>query len=89
MNITITPTAEALIRQLIELGHDNPETIIEQALQDFYRQQLIDTSIGFPDLTESEIIQDNEHRWQTFQQNPNGIAQTQVETWFADRRKSS
>ena len=89
MNIDITPTAETLLQQLIELGHDNPETIIEQALQYFYSQQLIDTTIGFSDLTETEIIQDNETRWQAFQQNPNGIPHTQVEAWFADRSQSS
>lgn len=89
MKIPITPTAEALIQQLIELGHDNPEIIIEQALQYFYTQQLIDTTINFPDLSEAEIIQDNEKRWQDFQQNPNGIPHAQVEAWFANRNKLS
>lgn len=89
MNISITPAAETLIQQLIELGYDNPEIIIEQALQYFYSQQLIDTTVGFPDLTEAEIIQDNEKRWQAFQHNPNGILHTQVEAWFVDRSKPS
>jgi hypothetical protein len=57
----------------MELGHDNPEIIIEQALQYFYTQQLIDTMIEFPYVSEAEIIQDNEKRWQEFQQNPDGI----------------
>ena len=38
MNIFITPAAETLIQQLIQLGYDNPETIIEQALQYFYQK---------------------------------------------------
>jgi hypothetical protein len=88
MNIAITPAAEALIQQLIELGHDDPEAIIEQALQYFYSQQLIDTTGGFPDLTEAEIIQDNEKRWQAFQQNPNGIPHAQVESQFINRLNS-
>jgi hypothetical protein len=29
MNITITPIAETLIQQLIELGHGTPELIVE------------------------------------------------------------
>jgi hypothetical protein len=89
MNIAITPTAETLLQQLIALGHDNPETIIEEALQCFYSQQMVDTTIGFPDLTEAEIIQDNETRWKAFQQNRDGIPHAQVEAWFADRTKSA
>jgi hypothetical protein len=82
MNIAITPNAEALIQQLIELGHDTPEAIVEQALQYFYSQQLIDTSLGFPALEEAELIQSNEQRWQRFQQNPDGISQAEVEKQF-------
>lgn len=87
MNVVITPIAEALIQQLIELGYDNPEAIIEQALQYFYSQQVIDTTTSFPDLTETEIIQDKETRWQSFQQNPNSIPHAQAEAWFANRSK--
>ena len=47
------------------------------------------TTIKFPDLSEAEIIQDNEKRWQDFQQNPNGIPHAQVEAWFANRNKLS
>ena len=82
MNIAITPTAETLIQHLIELGHDTPEAIVEQALQYFYDQQFIDTSLGFPELSEDEIIQSNEQRWQRFQRNPNGISQSDVEAQF-------
>jgi hypothetical protein len=82
MNIAITPNAEALIQQLIELGHDTPEAIVEQALQYFYNQQLIDTSLGFPALEDAELIQSNEQRWQRFQQNPDGISQAEVEKQF-------
>jgi hypothetical protein len=82
MNIAITPTAETLIQHLIDLGHDTPESIIEQALQYFYTQQLIDISLGFPELNEANIIQANEQRWQTFRQRPNGMSQTEVETRF-------
>jgi hypothetical protein len=82
MNIAITPNAEALIQQLIELGHDTPEAIVEQALQYFYSQQLIDTSLGFPALEEAELIQSNEQRWHRFQQNPDGISQAEVEKQF-------
>jgi hypothetical protein len=72
MEIAITPTAEALIQQLIALGHDTPEVIVEQALQYFYAQQFINTSLGFPELSEADIIQQNEQRWQSFQQGLNG-----------------
>jgi hypothetical protein len=89
MNIAITRTAETLIQQLIALGYDNPETIIEEALQYFYSNQLIDTTLGFPDCTEAEIIQDNEVRWAAFQQNQNGLSQAQVEAHFADRNRPS
>ncbi|MFM7448014.1 MAG: hypothetical protein ACKO24_05405 [Leptolyngbyaceae cyanobacterium] len=89
MNVAITPIAEDLIQQLMALGYDDPEVIIEQALQYFYSQQLIDTTVGFPDLTEAEIIQENEDRWEAFQQNPEGISQAQVEAWFANRTQSS
>jgi hypothetical protein len=82
MNIAITPTAETLLQQLIELGHDTPESIVEQALQYFYTQQVIDISLGFPDLSEADIIQSNEQRWQSFQQRPNGISQAEVEARF-------
>jgi hypothetical protein len=82
MNIAITPTAETLIQQLIDLGHDTPEVIVEQALQYFYTQQLIDTSLGFSELSEADIIQSNEQRWQSFQQRPNGISQAELEARF-------
>lgn len=82
MNLAITPTAETLIEQLIELGHDKPEEIVEQALQYFYSQQLIDTSLGFPNLSESELVQENEQRWQRFQQNRAGMTQAEVESRF-------
>lgn len=83
MDIPISPAAETLIQQLLELGYDNPETIVEQALKYFYNQQLIDTSLGFPDLSEAEIVQQNETCWQTFQQNPNsGIPQADVAARF-------
>ena len=35
MNVSMTPTAEALIQQLIELGYDDSEAIVEQALHYF------------------------------------------------------
>lgn len=82
MNIAITPAAETLIQQLIELGHDTPEAIVEQALRSFYDQQLIDTSLGFPKLSEADIVQSNEQRWQRFQQNLDGISQSEVEARF-------
>ena len=85
MNIAITPTAETLIQQLIELGHDTPEEIVEQALKYFYSQQLIDTSYGFPELTESELVQENEQRWQRFQQNRDGVCQSEVEARFFNK----
>lgn len=85
MNVTITQTAEALLKQLQALGHQNPELIIEQALQYFYSQQQIDTAIGFPELTEAEIIEENEKRWQAFQQDPKGIPHSQVEAQFANQ----
>jgi hypothetical protein len=89
MNVAITQTAEALIEQLLALGHENPELIIEQALQYFYTQQQIDTAVGFSDLTEAEIIEDNEKRWQAFQQDPTGIPHAQVEALFANRSNLS
>jgi hypothetical protein len=78
----ITPTAEALLQQLRELGYDNPASVIEQALQYFHSQQQIDTTLGFPERSEVEIVQENEARWQAFQQNPVGISQTQVTASF-------
>jgi hypothetical protein len=80
MNIAITPTAEALLEQLIGLGQGSPEVIIEQALQTLYQQQTIDTTLGFPELAEVAIVEENEQRWATFQQNPStGISQADVE----------
>ena len=85
----MSPTAEALIQQLIALGYDDPEAIVEQALHYFYSQQAIDTTLGFLELAESEIIQDNETRWQAFRQNSKGASHAQVEAWFSDRNKLS
>jgi hypothetical protein len=80
MNVAITPTAEALLEQLIALGQGSPEVIIEQALQTLYQQQAIDTTLGFPDRTEGAIVEENEQRWAIFQQNPStGISQADVE----------
>ncbi|NJN49783.1 MAG: hypothetical protein HC805_08495 [Alkalinema sp. RL_2_19] len=84
MNIPITPTAENLIQQLLELGHETPESIVEQALQYFYSQQSIDTTLGFPQLNEAEILRQNDERWEAFQQNPDGISQAAVEARFAE-----
>jgi hypothetical protein len=80
VNIAITPTAEALLEQLIALGQGSPEMIIKQALQTLYQQQAIDTTLGFPDRTEGAIVEENEQRWATFQQNPStGVSQADVE----------
>ncbi len=52
--------------------HDSA-ILIEQALQYFCDRGLdIENTIGFPDLTETEIIQENEQRWNDFQET--GIA---------------
>lgn len=85
MKIAITPTAETLIQQLIELGHETPEAIVEEALQYFYSHQSIDTSLGFSGLSEADIIQANEQRWQTFQRDPNGTTQADVEARFLNQ----
>jgi hypothetical protein len=78
MNIAITPTAEALLEQLIGLGQGSPEVIIEQALQTLYQQQTIDMTLGFPEVA---IVEENEQRWTVFQQNPSiGISEADVET---------
>ena len=68
MNIALTPTAEALLQQLIQSGEEqNSAILIEQALQYFYDRGLdLDNTIGFPNLTETEIIQANEQRWNDF-----------------------
>jgi hypothetical protein len=86
MNIAITPTAKALLEQLIALGQGSPEVIIEQALQTLYQQQSIDTTLGFRDLTDAAIVEENEQRWATFQQNPStGISQADVEARLSRR----
>jgi hypothetical protein len=86
MNVAITPTAEALLEQLIALGQGSPEVIIEQALQALYQQQAIDTTLGFPELAEAAIVEENEQRWATFQQNPStGISQADVEARLSRR----
>jgi hypothetical protein len=86
MNVAITPTAEALLEQLIALGQGSPEVIIEQALQTLYQERSSDPTLGFPDLTEAAIIQENEQRWSVFQQNPStGIAQADVEARLSRR----
>ena len=38
-------------------------------------------SQGFPRLTEAEILQENEQRWQTFQQTGHSIPHDQVMDW--------
>lgn len=95
MNIPITPTAEALVREIMALGYDKPEIIIEEALKFFHLQQLavneangaikdVDTTVGFVDLTEAEIVQENERRWETFQQTGNRFSHEQVVNWAAN-----
>jgi predicted transcriptional regulator len=84
MNIPMTSIAEALVREIMTFGYDSPEIVIEEALQSFHSQKLIrqvDTTLGFSGLTETEILQENEHRWQTFQQTGQSIPQDQVEAW--------
>ena len=93
MNIQITSTAEALVQEIMALGYDNPEIIIEEALKSFHVQQLaikestsaveLDTTLGFAELTEAEVIQANEQRWQTFQHTGNSLSQEQIESWAA------
>jgi hypothetical protein len=96
MNIPITSTTEALLPQIMALGYPSPEAAIEAALQFFHdckfpdigsdvghvaADDALDTTAGFASLTEAEIIQDNECRWQTFQQQGGGIPQGYVESW--------
>jgi hypothetical protein len=92
MNIPITSTTEALLPQIMALGYPSPEAAIEAALQFFHDSKIpavsnvaaddaLDTTAGFASLIEAEIIQDNERRWQTFQQQGGGIPQGYVESW--------
>ena len=69
LNIALTPNAEALLQQLTRSGEERDSAIlIEQALQYFYDHGLdMDNTIGFSDLTETAIIQENEQRWNDFQ----------------------
>ena len=83
MNILITSDTETLVREIMTLGYDSPEAVIEAALRSFYGQQstgAVDTQ-GFPRLTEAEILQENEQRWQTFQQTGHSIPHDQVADW--------
>jgi hypothetical protein len=104
MNIPITSTTEALLPQIMALGYSSPEAAIEAALQFFHdckfpdiasdvgnvaADDALDTTVGFVSLTEAEIIQDNERRWQTFQKQGGGIPQSQVESWMATLGKSN
>ncbi|WP_431633217.1 hypothetical protein [Alkalinema pantanalense] len=93
MNISMTPMAEVLVRELMALGYDDPEVVIEEALKVFHRQQLelnrvngleadIETA-AFADLTETEIIQENEQRWQRFQETGHQVSHEQVVAWAA------
>jgi hypothetical protein len=99
MNIPLTPATEALLTQVMALGYPSPEAAIEAAVQFFYdcktpdvgpdigniaADDALDTIAGFAALTEAEIIQDNERRWQTFQKQGGGIPQSQVESWAAN-----
>ena len=84
MNIPITSDTETLVREIMALGYDSPEAVIEAALRSFYGQQstgAVDTTQGFPRLTEAEILQENEQRWQTFQQTGHSIPHDQVADW--------
>jgi hypothetical protein len=84
MNIPITSAAEALVRDIMTFGYASPEAVIEAALRSFHGQQLtqeVDTTLGFSELTETEICQENEQRWQTFQQTGQSIPQDQVAAW--------
>ena len=84
MNIPITSDTEALVREMMTLGYDSPEAVIEAALRSFYGQKTlesVDTTQGFPRLTEAEILQENEQRWQTFQQTGHSIPHDQVMDW--------
>ena len=84
MNIPITSDTEALVREMMALGYDSPEAVIEAALRSFYGQKTtesVDTTQGFPRLTEAEILQENEQRWQTFQQTGHSIPHDQVADW--------
>lgn len=93
MNIQITSTAEALVQEIMALGYDNPAIIIEEALKSFHIQQLaiqasdsaveVDTTLGFAELTEAEIIQENEQRWQNFLQTGSSVSQEQIASWAA------
>ena len=69
-NIALTPTAEALLQQLMRSGEERDSALlVEQALQYFCDRGLdIDNTIGFPDLTETDIIHGNEQRWNEFQE---------------------
>ena len=86
MNIPITSDTEALVREMMTLGYDSPEAVIEAALQSFYGQKTtesVDTTQGFSRLTEAEILQENEQRWQTFQQTSHSIPHDQFVDWAA------
>lgn len=86
LNIAITPTAEALLQQLMQSGGGEPAAIIEQALQYFCDRQLadleVDTTEGFSRLTAAELLQENEQRWQRFQEQGGGVSQAEITTRF-------
>ena len=70
LNIALTANTEALLQQLMRSGEEHDSAIlIEQALQYFCDHGLdIDNTVGFLELTETEIIQQNEQRWNDFQE---------------------
>jgi hypothetical protein len=86
LNIAITPTAEALLQQLMQAGEGEPALIIEQALQYFCDRRLadreVDTCEGFPTLSEASIVQENEQRWQRFQEQGGGASQAAMTQRF-------
>jgi hypothetical protein len=51
-----------------------------------YQQQALDTTLGFSELAEAAIVEENEQRWATFPQNPaTGISQADVEARLSRR----
>jgi hypothetical protein len=87
------PSPEAAIEAALQFFHDckfadiGPD--VGPQIGNLAADDRLDTTAGFESLTEAEIIQDNECRWQTFQQQGGGIPQSQVESWMANLGKSN
>lgn len=74
-------SVKAIVQEWVKQPHATLEDL-RQLAEAAYRNRDIDNSVGFPNLTEDEILEECENRLKAYSQTQRGIPHDQVAQWL-------